>query len=192
MNRPGVALAAALLLSATGCVSLRSEEAGSETVKAVEPVHPAAARITAPHSDYVPRPNERAERAPEQELTQIPEHTVYRQVRKFAGYVHELIAEGAYSTWKELLTDSYVERYGDGKYLAELSQKPVLRNQGITLETLKDYFDHVVVKSRTETEVESVEVIDSNQALAYTTVEGKAVVIMLAVAEDGYWKIGRY
>ncbi|MFP4644384.1 MAG: hypothetical protein ACLFM0_08515, partial [Spirochaetales bacterium] len=126
------------------------------------------------------------------ELTQLANETVFHELRRFAAYAHERIAAGDFATWSGLLSEAYTAHYRDREHLKELSRRPVLRRRGITLETLEDYFDHVVVESRHETEVEFVEVVDEDQAIAYTTVDGEQVVLMLAVVENGYWKIGRY
>ncbi len=167
------------------------EHAGSDAAY-VPPRSPKEVEATVPRGDPLPAVRERAVQAPGRELTQLTENTIYDELRLFAGYVHERIAAQDFYTWKELLTDAYIAHYDDNEYLAQLSQRQVLRNQGVTLRTLRDYFDYVVVESRTDTAVDAVEVLDTDQALAYTEIEGERVVLMLAVVENGRWKIDRY
>ena len=65
-----------------------------------------------------------------------------------------------------------------------------LKNQKIVLTTLKDYFLHVVVPSRTDAALDKITFVNENKVKAYANIDGDLVVLFYVVKESGRWKIG--
>lgn len=53
------------------------------------------------------------------------------------------------------------------KFLTTVSQSPPLKSRGIVLRKPEDYFNIVVVPSRTNSQVDKIEIIDNNRVKAY-------------------------
>ncbi len=142
-----------------------------------------------PPAAVIETPESRIERIGD--LQSVDSGTVLKSARRFARETQQLITRGDFDGWRRLLSDGYRDHFDDSRNLERISQYARLRRAGILLETLEDYFDHVVRTSRHGTSVDRVEVIDDRRAIAYATVEGDEFVLYHLVWDDG-WKIGRY
>lgn len=124
-------------------------------------------------------------------LFSVDSGTVLESARRFANEIQHLIDRGDFDGWKRVLSDAYRKYYDDSRNLARISQYVRLRREGIVLDSLRDYFEHVVRESRDGTSVDRVEVMDDRHAIAYTEVDGKEFVLYGLLWDDG-WKIDRY
>lgn len=125
-------------------------------------------------------------------IEELEEDILLEMVGEFVDNVHERIANGDYEGWRERLTEEYVAHFSDEDVLESLSDSPVLRRNNVSLDGLRDYFEHVVRASRTDVEVEEVEVRGSDTALAISEVDGEPVVLFSLIRDDRDWKIDRY
>lgn len=125
-------------------------------------------------------------------IEELDEEILLEMVGEFVDDVHERIANGDYEGWRERLTEDYVAHFSDEEVLETLSDSPVLRRNNVSLDGLRDYFEHVVRASRTDVEVEEVEVRGSDTALAISEVDGEPVVLFNLIRDDRDWKIDRY
>ena len=75
-------------------------------------------------------------------------------------------------------------------FLEEQSRQPLLRKSGIRLQSAQDYFEQVVVPSRSGAHLDDIEFIDGKHVKAISVVRGTRGVLYLLVREDGRWKIG--
>ncbi len=134
-------------------------------------------------------PESRIERVGD--LRSLDSDTVLISAQRFARETQQLIDRGDFDGWKKLLSDGYREHYGDAQKLERLSQHARLRHAGIHLESLQDYFDHVVRMSRHDTSVDRVKIIDEQRAIAFAKVNGEEFVLYHLIWDDG-WEIDRY
>jgi len=156
--------------------TIPSERDGSESVEPAESVE-----------TIDPASNEERET-----VESLDDDLLIEMVAAFVDEVHELIASGEYDEWRALLTTRYIEHYSDDDVLAAVSESPVLKRRGVTLDGLRDYFEHVVRASRTDVDVRAVEVQGENSALALSEVDGEPVVLFNLVRDREHWKIDPY
>lgn len=103
---------------------------------------------------------------------------------------NETIARKDYDSWKAALSRDYVAQRGAPTYLAELSRNPKLREYGVSLKTLKDYFVYVVVPARVDAALDRISFVNENRVKAYANLGGDPAILFYVVREDGVWKIG--
>ncbi len=101
-----------------------------------------------------------------------------------------LIAEQDYDGWLSYLTQEYVAKTSDPDFLSRASHSGVLQKSGIVLRSLKDYFEHVVVRSRIQASLDDINFVDATHVKALTIVEGRPVILYYLVQEGGRWKVG--
>jgi hypothetical protein len=101
-----------------------------------------------------------------------------------------IIARKDYDSWVAALSRDYVAQRGSAEYLAELSRNPKLREHGLALKTLKDYFLNVVVPARVDAALDRISFVNENRVKAYANLGGDPAILFYVVREDGVWKIG--
>jgi hypothetical protein len=145
-----------------------------------------------------PEPEQEQEPAVEQVVEQEEQFVVtdevytktFDEIEEFIGSLNEIIRKADYDTWLTFLSTEYIERTSDPGYLREQSEQPVLKKSNITLRTLKDYFQYVVVPSRISARLDEIEFIDENQVRAYAMIKNTRALLYLLVHQNGDWKIG--
>ena len=60
----------------------------------------------------------------------------------------------------------------------------------ITISSLRDYFDHVVVPSRVQARLDEIEFVDEDHVKAYAMIKDTKALLFLLVREEDVWKIG--
>jgi hypothetical protein len=68
-------------------------------------------------------------------------------------------AERSYGAWLTWLTDEYAEKTRDPDYLDLLSQRSILKDRNIALNSQKDYFINVFAASRQNIKVDEIEFV---------------------------------
>lgn len=135
-----------------------------------------------------------AEEPPPPELQFVVTEEVYSktfvEIEEFIGRLNDIIRREQYDTWLTFLSDEYIQRTSDPAYLKEQSEKPLLKSSGVTLNSLKDYFDYVVVPSRIQATVDEIEFVGENQVKAYAIIKNTKALLYLLVRENDDWKIG--
>jgi hypothetical protein len=101
-----------------------------------------------------------------------------------------IIARKDYDTWYANLSRAYVAERGSATYLAELSKNQKLREKGISLKSLRDYFLYVVVPARFEAALDRIEFVSRTKVKAYADIGGEPAILYYVVREDDVWKIG--
>jgi hypothetical protein len=101
-----------------------------------------------------------------------------------------LIARKDYEGWYASLSKTFVMERGSAAYLAELSRNQKLKDLGIVLKTLKDYFNSVVVPARVDAALGKIEFVDESKVKAYALIGDEPAILYYVVREDGRWKIG--
>jgi len=104
--------------------------------------------------------------------------------------LNAIIRAGDFSAWERRLTTAYRERTSSREYLDEVSQSPLLKQSGVTLATLEDYFRKVVVPSRSSVKLDQLAFVDATHVKAITVIQGEAYILYWLVRENGTWNIG--
>jgi hypothetical protein len=96
-----------------------------------------------------------------------------------------------YDSWKTYLAEAFIAKYSDPEFLLKLSEAPILKQQGIVLKTLRDYFDFVVYPSHQNDRVDDIEFIGHNRVKAITISKKKESLVLWDLEKIGNsWKIG--
>ena len=114
----------------------------------------------------------------------------FDEIEEFIRNLNEIIRSEDYDTWLTFLSEDYIQRTSDPAYLKRQSEQPLLKKSSISLNSLKDYFDHVVVPSRVQAQLDEIEFVDENQVKAYAMIRNTKALLFLLVRENDKWKIG--
>ncbi|MDR1895109.1 MAG: hypothetical protein LBQ61_10565 [Spirochaetales bacterium] len=104
--------------------------------------------------------------------------------------LNEIIKGRNYDIWLTHLTSAYVEHYSSPTVLREVSQEPTLRSYNIRLRSLADYFQYVVVPSRSEARVDDLIFLDENHIQAIMNIDEIPRLLYSLEKIDDAWKIG--
>jgi S-adenosylmethionine:diacylglycerol 3-amino-3-carboxypropyl transferase len=96
-----------------------------------------------------------------------------------------------YQAWLAHLTPEYVAYYSDPVLLAQYSEYPILKRQGVNLRTLKDYFVYLVYPSRQNDRVDDIDFVSENLVKAITvSPKGNRDILYILEKHGDTWKIG--
>jgi len=176
------------------------------SVAPMEPIAP-----TAPIAPKVPVDVGIEEPAPEMPIVTYDYDAAYEElfvttltdIKALVTELNRIIRSRNYNAWVENLSDSYLEMISSSAFLAERSEELFRRDQMIasrmgrnpgsvnrrTLRTTRDYFEHIVVPSRTNDVVDDISFIDSTHVRAYTDSSGTLLILYDLELIDGHWKI---
>jgi hypothetical protein len=123
-------------------------------------------------------------------VTQEVYDKTFVEVEEFVRSLNEIIRRRDYDTWLEYLTEDYIRQKSDPEYLRQQSEMPLLKKNNIVLHSLQDYFQYVVVPSRSQATIDDIEFIDEDHVKAISSIRGTRGILYLLEREDGGWKIG--
>jgi hypothetical protein len=89
-------------------------------------------------------------------------------VQQLIADLNRIIRAKNYNTWVSHLGKAYLDKISSGEFLASVSAQPYLKNKKITLTSAKDYFEKVVVPSRTNDRVDDIAFVSQNRVKVYT------------------------
>lgn len=178
-------------------------EGPAEEISPVEPAPGEEPEVELPEEEPQDEPaeEETPEAAPEEptteprqefEVTEEVYEQTFDEVEQTIARLNTIIRERNFEAWKSYLTDEYEEEYSDPETLAEWSESPLLQRNEITLRSLEDYFNFVVVPSRSNARLDDLEFVDENTVEAFMNVRGRRALLYLLRKEDGVWKIDTY
>jgi hypothetical protein len=113
----------------------------------------------------------------------------FDEIQTLIAHLNGIIREQDFIAWSEFLTPEYVVQSSDPQYLRRLTERGPLKRNNIELHGLEDFFTHVVVPSRSDVVLDSVEFVDENlvKAISLTTL-GPGVLYYLVRSAAG-WQI---
>lgn len=112
-------------------------------------------------------------------------------VKALINEINLVIRQKDYTAWRGYLTGEYAVFYSEPSVLAEMSESPVLKRQGIRLKSLQDYFLNVVYPSRQSVRVDDIEFYSPTQVKAVTVApSGERQVYYYLEKVGESWKIG--
>ncbi|MDC7240123.1 MAG: hypothetical protein PQJ50_07160 [Spirochaetales bacterium] len=101
-----------------------------------------------------------------------------------------IISDRKYDTWKRYLSDSYISTYNDRATLREIGESSkILSDNNIELKTLKDYFEWVVVPSRSRATVDDIVFSDDKHLTVYTLIKDKRTILYQLEKFEDNWLI---
>jgi hypothetical protein len=113
----------------------------------------------------------------------------FSEIEDLIETLNGIIARRDYRVWKQNLSGAYLEKFSDPDYLATVSETPVFIENEIVLEDLNDYFEWVVVPSRSDVRLDEIIFKDENHVKAYMIIEERRTILYYLERIDGEWKI---
>ncbi|MDX9802368.1 MAG: hypothetical protein RBT69_13640, partial [Spirochaetia bacterium] len=104
--------------------------------------------------------------------------------------LNSIIRSSKFDEWKKYLTKDYIDYYSSQENLKAYNETPILKKHNIVLRSLKDYFNYVVVPSRSDVQLDDISFLDDNNIKAYMQIDGEPVVLYTLINIQGNWKIG--
>ena len=126
------------------------------------------------------------------------------EVQALIGNLNGIIRARNYDAWVGHLAASYLSVISSGEFLAERTEELYRRDQTVAsnlgrnpnqvqkkiLRTPRDYFENVVVPSRSNDRMDDIEFITENRVKAYTIdSRGNRLVLYDLEMIDNFWKI---
>ncbi len=177
-------------------------EAPAEEIPPVEPEPTEEPEVELPEEEPEEEPAEAPDEEPEEqedsdgegefEVSEEVYEQTFGEVEQTIARLNTIIQQRDFEAWKSYLTEEYEEEYSDPETLAQWSESPLLQRNEITLRSLEDYFNFVVVPSRSNARLDDLEFVDENTVEAYMNVRGRRALLYLLENEDGVWKIDTY
>jgi hypothetical protein len=96
-------------------------------------------------------------------LTQESYEQIFNEVKAFIENLNTVIRNKNYSKWREALSKERLNEISSPEFLADASKTNSMKRRGIVLKTVYDYFLYVVVPSRTNSQVDKIDILDNNR-----------------------------
>jgi hypothetical protein len=123
----------------------------------------------------------------------VTEEVYQKTFEEIEGVIAELnaiIQARDFVRWEQRLTAAYRERTSSPEYLAEVSRSAALKKNGVILRSLVDYFNQVVVPSRSSVKLDQLSFVDATHVKAITVIQGESYILYWLVREGDRWNIG--
>lgn len=170
-------------------ISCISAEAALPPVSESEPrIEAEPEPVVEPESEPVIEPEAEAEEH-SYEVTQEVYEQTFEEIEAFISELNGVISRRQFERWTGYLSSTYIGTYNDESVLSEINQYPQLKDNDIILKSLKDYFDWVVVPSRSRAVLDDIVFVGEDQVTAYSSFEGKRAKLYELQRLDGEWKI---
>lgn len=113
----------------------------------------------------------------------------FDEIEIFIADLNKIISSRNFVEWQTHLVKSYIDKYGDKLFLQKLSDNPVLKDYGIKLKKLRDYFNYVVVPSRSNVVIDEIQFITEDKIKAFTFTNNEKFVVYLLIRNEDGWVI---
>ena len=114
----------------------------------------------------------------------------FEDIRQLIDDLNAIIREENYDRWLKYLTAEYIAHFSSREVLAENSDQPILKKFKISLSSLQDYFQWVVVPSRSNARLDDLVFIDNEHVKAIMIINGQRTILYLLEKDGKGWKIG--
>jgi len=115
----------------------------------------------------------------------------FTDIRALIDNLNKIIQRQDYDAWLANLTPAYIAYYSDPGLLAQYSEYPILKRQGVKLTTLRDYFVYLVYPSRQNDRVDDIDFVSENLVKAITvSPKGSRDILYILEKHGDTWKIG--
>lgn len=107
-------------------------------------------------------------------VTQQEYDSTMGEVQAFINELNKIISSRDYRAWRSRLSAAYLAEISSAEFLAQVSESPAMKTRRIRLGSAEEYFIHVVVPSRANSRVDSIEFVSRNRVIAYTVNTNRA------------------
>lgn len=164
-----------------------------ETVVTEDPVEESDQPLEQDQSVEVAEPEAEPEEEPSKiEVSEELYDQTFTEVERTINELNEIISNRNFGAWQRYLTDNYRRTYSDPAVLEQSSQSAVLVRNNITLESLEDYFNFVVVPSRSNARLDDLVFVDEDTVEAIMEVNDRRYLLYLLKKTNDRWKIDTF
>jgi hypothetical protein len=164
MKRMMGLLSALLLIISCGLFSCRGDPQPVQTSPVTDIGNTPVQQAPASNSQPPPAPAEVFNPA---SISKEEKDTAMLEIQQLIQRLNGIIRARNYNAWVSYLDPGYFALISSPDHLEQISKSAVLVRQRITLKSAQDYFNHVVVPSRTNSRVDDIEFISQNRVKAY-------------------------
>ncbi len=112
------------------------------------------------------------------------------EISELINTLNSIISGRNYEKWKLFLSDSYIKTYNDPVKLRQISeQSQILSENNIVLTNLQDYFEWVVVPSRSSARVDDIVFSDDTHLIVYMKIKEKNTILYQLESIEDKWQI---
>jgi hypothetical protein len=112
-------------------------------------------------------------------------------VSAFIEGLNQIVRMKDFEEWRKNLTDEYISYYSDKAVLDKYSEYPVLKRNGVKLQSLKDFFMNVVYPSHQNDKIDDIEFVGENMIKAITvSPKGDRNILYMLEKHGDAWMIG--
>ena len=190
----GAALIACLLLLG-GCASAPPAQSPREPVAQPQPGPAEAPPPAQPRPEPPPPPPPPPTPEPVKQDYQVSVEVYNRTFDEIRAVIDELnthIANRQYDGWLAHLTETYVRETSKAEHLDKWKDDVELKRRGIVLKTLRDFFDHRVVPTRSSVKLDEIQFADDTHVYAFAVLRGEKYLLYYLVKTDKGWKVDFY
>jgi hypothetical protein len=123
------------------------------------------------------------------EVSQEVYEQTFEEIEALIQELSDVISRNQYDKWLTYLSTDYIRTYNSQEQLDLINEYPQLKDNGVVLKNLKDYFSWVVVPSRSRAVLGDIVFVGETEVIAYSSFEGKRAKLYELEQLDGEWKI---
>lgn len=114
----------------------------------------------------------------------------FEDIRRLIDELNAIIREENYEKWLRYLTNDYIGHFSSPEVLKENSEQPLLKKYNVELRSLRDYFNYVVVPSRSNARLDDLVFVDNEHVKAIMIFNDKRTILYQLETGGEGWKIG--
>ncbi len=114
-----------------------------------------------------------------------------KEIRQLITKLNQIIQNEDFQQWLTYLDSAYIRAYSDPARLKALTQNsPVLK--GVPIRNLEDYFNFVVVPSRSQAQVDDITFVDQDRVEAWMYIKNVKALLYQLKLYGNQWKISSW
>ncbi len=122
-------------------------------------------------------------------VTQEFYEQTFEEIEALILELNRVISAKQCERWLSYLSAEYIETFSSGEVLDAINEFPQMKDNGIVLKDLKDYFEWVVVPSRSRAVLGEIVFVGEFKVIAYSSFDGKKAKLYELEKINGIWKI---
>jgi len=145
-----------------------------------------------PQEEIIPEPEEDPIRDGAESTYQVTEevyNNTFAEIEALITQLNTIIRDRNFRLWRSYLTQQYIDHISNPENLRQFSETPIMRHLGIRLRNLEDFFEFVVVPSRSNARLDELVFQDDTRVTAYMFINNSRSILYQLEKINGNWKI---